>query len=288
MRRHLAKGIPVILIAAVASWYWIQLRIEHGALVQARRAAVKSVAFLQGGSPDSKIAATKTGPGASSKTSQQLAALLLEIQTQENAIAQITREADDLTARLPDTSPDELLASFGRIEDMGRNAGSALRGLIRMLAGHSASGPENEANVIQLMRVKGQLPEIRNFENNPDEIARFQSSTLRQALDLSETTEAAMRPLIRNAFIEMAQQNLTASHRPLGPAEEEQWVVRRGQALQRLMHQLRPHLPDSNAPSTREALMFALNVGAGFDEKTTVAPGAATLAVGVTWPQVPW
>lgn len=285
MRVKFLTWAPALLLLGLSAWHWHQLRGERAVLVAAARAASLNPAAKEG--PSSTVEGTaKTR--ASNPPSAELSALLREIHEEETALAQMTRHADDLAARLPAADDDELIASFGRIEDMGRDTGAALQGLIRMLAGENASGTEDEANFMRLMRVKGRLPEIRNFEDNPDEIARFQSSTLRQALGLSEAAESAMRPLIRDAFTEMAAQNLTATQMPPMPDEAKEWINRRSQALQHLMRQLRPHLPDSEAAATRAALMFALNVGAGLDQRQSLAPGPATLTIGVTWPKVPW
>jgi hypothetical protein len=283
MKRHLLAWMPALLVLGLSFWYWSHLRREHDVLM-----AQHSPHQHQMPPKANEPVANAPSPQKPSHASDSLADLRRQIRAEETALATTSLQAEQLATRMPLAATDELITSFGRIEDMGRDTATALQGLLRILAGTAKGGPEDEASVLKLLQVKGRLPEIRNFEDNPGEIARFQSSTLRHALGLSETTETAIQPLIHDAFTEMAAQNLTATKKPQPPAETADWVAKRSQALQELMLKLRPHLPDANAASTREALMFALNVGAGFDEEHSMSAGRATVTMGVKWPLVPW
>lgn len=275
MKRPLLRSIPLAVVVAAAILAWVHLRREHEVLSAAHAGLQQRAA----GSPTGR-ASIRPPVDRPSAEARQLAATLREIEAEESALAQVKKETEDLAARMPPAAEDELITSFGKVEDMGRETGAVIRSL---LLGLSDTG---EVDIMKFLQVKGRLPEIRRFEDDPDEIARFQSSALRQALALSETAEAAMRPLIREAFAGMARQNLTANH---GPAENpEAWMEQRSQALQQLMLGLRPHLPDSQSNATRQALTFILNLGAGFDQQYHQGDDLATMTLGVTWPHPPW
>ncbi|MDZ4286409.1 MAG: hypothetical protein U0984_00530 [Prosthecobacter sp.] len=277
MKTLLSIGTPALVMVALSFWLWGTLRQEHEVLLT-RRA-------------DVAVAAHEANPLAavpSSTTSDRMTAILAEIQVEEAALAGLQRQTNDLAARMPSTGEDEVIVSFGRIEDMGRETGAALHGLLRQNQQGQQDDPEQMQNaILQWMRMKGRVPEIRDFEKNPAEIARFQSRALQEALGLPAATEAAVQPVIRDTFAKMAAQGLTAGQKP--ETETEGWTEQRSQALQQLMLKLRPHVPDSDSPAAPQALTIVLNLGAGLETTQHIhGPQQATLTIGVKWPKVPW
>lgn len=274
MRNLLFTCTPAATILVLALWGWQGLR-QEGVALAAKRGALGT-----------SIAESPQNPKATVKGADPLNTTLLAIAAEQAALEKLRHDADEFASRLPAASTDEVIVSYGRIEDMARDAGTALKGLLRALEPNQSDPEVLEQNVLKWMQLKGRIPEIQDFENNPAEIARFQSHALQEALDLSPATEAAVQPLIRDAFATMAAQGLAARQIPGGDAEA--WVGQRSQALRQLMLKLRPHIPDSDGLAARQALTFVLNLGAGLETRQDTGPGQGTLTMGVKWPMVPW
>jgi hypothetical protein len=272
--------LTLFLAAAVLSVVlWRNLRHETAALT-ARRAELMSRSPSVHAGPANGSTHDPVPP-------DRLTTLLRQIQEEQAALDATRRRADDLAARLPGAADGEVIVSLGKIEDMGRDAGRALQSMLRA----TSLGADNPAKIqeafLQWMEVIGGLPEIREFETKPEEISRFQSRALAEALSLPPAAEAAIQPLIRDAFAGMAARGLTANQRPATGSEA--WIEERSHALQDLMLRLRPHVPDSGSSSARQALTFVLNLGAGMETETQMQTATqANLTFGVNWPKVPW
>jgi hypothetical protein len=285
MRRHLLLWTPAVAVGIGCLCLWLNLRREH-ALLSAQCAALSGSHSQVKPSVQTKSGDTPGPSGAVALTGARTS-LEEEIQTEELALAALRKETAALAARLPSAAEDDVIVSFGRIEDMARETGVTVRDLIGAVTSNSPGSVDLQNTVLQWMRVKGRVPEIQSFERHPGEIARFQSHALQQALDLSPAAEAAMKPLIEDAFARMAEEGLTASQRP--ETEPESWIAQRSRALQDLMIQLRPHIPHSDSMAARQALTMVLNLGAGMETTQHLhSPNQATLTMGVKWPQVPW
>ncbi|HYF34059.1 MAG TPA: hypothetical protein VD994_02125 [Prosthecobacter sp.] len=290
MKALLLTWAPAVAMLVLAFWWWKGLW-QEGALLAEKRTALGRVAPQPAATvgPTGKIAAKAPD------LPDLLTTTLREIKTEGAALAELKREAEDLAARMPSAAGDEIIVSFGKVEDMGSETGVAVRGLLKQFTGQE-DPDELENSALEWMRVQGRVPEIQSFEETPAEIARFQSRALQEALGLPAATEAAMQPLIQEAFAEMAAQGLTARHKP--STEPEAWIKKRSRALRQLMLKLRPYVPESEGPAARQALTTVLNLGAGFETKYETYPRtdssdtsphlSGVVMTGVHWPKVPW
>lgn len=280
----------------VTFWWWNGMRQQAHALKE-------ELVALHGRWPES------TGPGPGTETPLPsltrlpdnnqvlLTATLRDIAAEREHLAQTKREADALAARIPAASGDEIIASYGTIENFGREAGSTLREFVDLYAMYvstrkqpdAADDQSGMAVFTRFMRLQGQLPEIKAFEDHPDEIASFQSNALQQVLALKAEAVATSKDLIRATFAELGTRHLTGNKRPAKNAAG--WKQQRTEVLQHLMQQLRPLLPDhGNTEREKFALMLVLNFGAGFEQTYhSGEPGKPSMmAWGMKWPTVPW
>ena len=282
---------------AVTFWWWSGMRQEAHALRE-------ELAALHGRRPES------IGPAPGTETplpslapppdnnQALLTATLRDIAAEREHLAQTKREAEALAARIPAESGDEIIASYGTIENFGREAGNTLREFVDMFATYLSTQKQpntdfdqaaETATFTRFMRLQGQLPEIKAFEDHPDEIASFQSNVLQQVMDLKPEAVATSKDLIRATFAELGARHLTGNERPAKNAAD--WKQQRTEVLRHLMQQLRPLLPDQgNTEREKFALMLVLNLGAGFEQTyQSGGPGKPSMmAWGMKWPTVPW
>lgn len=282
---------------AVTFWWWSGMRQEAHALKE-------ELVTLHGRRPES------TGPAPDTETplpslarlpdnnQALLNAALRDIAAEREQLTQTKREADALAARIPAASGDEIIASYGTVENFGRDAGNTLREFVDEYAKYASAKKQPDTDADQaaetatftrFIRLQGQLPEIKAFEDHPDEIASFQSNALQQVLALKPETVAKSKDLIRATFADLGARHLTGNERPAKNAAA--WKQQRTEVLQHLMQQLRPLLPDrGNTEREKFALMLVLNLGAGFDQNYYQGePGKpSAMAWGMKWPTVPW
>jgi len=158
----------------------------------------------------------------------------------------------ELDSHLP-TRGGEVLASFGRIEEMGKRAGKAVTIFARQAAAQTAAQKPGVKPVTDLTKDEQtafaaflcQLGELRAVENDPLEIARFQAATLREVLGLDDATNGRVTAFLETEFARLKAQQLTANFRPEN--EPGDWYRRRDAAMTELAARLRPLLPANHA-----------------------------------------
>ena len=182
-----------------------------------------------------------------------------------------------------------MVASFGRVADMGREVGETIRMIAPLMTGEVGSLSPDVDEAVEEKAMKGFFkimawaPEIGEMEQNADEIATFQSRALGDLFGFGKGEVEALHPIVASHFAKMAAAELTIAHQPAEEDVEgrELWRQGRGTALQNLMRDLRPTLPDTIPKSHKKAMAAVLNIGAGIvQERGNVAI--------VPWPDVPW
>jgi len=201
------KQIIIILLAVAAG----------GALVW----------FFKNSDPGGPPTATKTAPPAN-KTPGTASSVPA---APTPAASKTLSEADKAVAALK----DQVVVSLGKIEDVGRQAGTMLVAqselAILQALDPAARTPEQNRRLLELERQRasalGALPEIEHFQDNPDEYARFFGSLLTEAGKLDAAQSKAVTDFMRTRGQEMVAAGLNAAKEPTDVAQEEVWEAKR-------------------------------------------------------------
>ena len=149
--------------------------------------------------------------------------------------------------------------------------------------GEIAEEVDEEAAGLGFYKIMAWAPQIGEMEQNPDEIATFQSRALGDLFEMGEEEVDALHPILASHFAKIAAAELTPSSQPPEDDAEgrELWQQGRGEALQDLMRDLRPTLPGTMTMAQKKAFSAVLNLGMGAHEERG--------NVGIRpWPEVPW
>lgn len=153
-----------------------------------------------------------------------------------------------LEKRLP--PGDEVLVSFGRIDEMGRRAAKAVSFLLTQTQPAPASGAKPLAESPEEVKsfftdFLGQIGELRALEDEPREIARFQSAALRDLFGLDDAAARGVGAILEGEFARLKAQGLHAGARPAQDAAD--WDRRRDAAITAAAARLQPVLPPNHA-----------------------------------------
>ena len=140
-------------------------------------------------------------------------------------------EADKIAAALK----DQVVVTFGKVEDMGRQAGVMLlaQGELAALQAldPSTRTAEQSRRLRELERQRaaalGALPEVGQFQDNPDEYARFFGSLLTEAAKLDPAQSKAVTDYMRARGTEMVAAGFNAARKPADAAQEDVWEEKR-------------------------------------------------------------
>jgi len=234
--------LGVVVWLGRAGWH---LRSENAAL-RASAAMAGEVGALPGARAMPE--AVNGQPEGTLRAEELRAETRREVAAREAAEAKIA----ELESRLP-TSDGDVVASFGRIEQMGQRAGKAVMVLARQVAAQiaakkpggkpvTAMTADEEAGFAEFF---AQLGELRAVENDPREIARFQAATLREVFGLDDATAGRVSAFLESEFARLKTQQLIANFRPGN--EPGDWDRRRDAAMTELAARLRPVLPANHA-----------------------------------------
>jgi hypothetical protein len=280
--KSLRSFLPAAAIAIAGGIWFLRASDEGGTLQREANARRQAVAESPG---------TSSRPAAASDEETALARKVLELrmglQRAEEAASADEKRIAEVRAKLPAMKEDEAIVSYGRITDMGAEAGQALRHVVGPLKGQKLGVKESDALASSLMKIVVWAPEIAGFEETPAEIASFESSMLRELLAFDETKTRQAETILRKHFDALKAAGLTAAH-----ASAPQWRERRSEVLTQLLWQLRPLLPPEFNDS---GLASVINIGAGLETKAESQRAdegiQARPAVQMnlpTWPRLPW
>lgn len=291
--------LPIVILG-ISAWWWYGMSSETAALRLQRDASRRAHSSERTSEPSRDASASRVASDDPS-TERSLA-------EERSRLAAIKTEIASLGARMPAMNPDEIVASYGKLQDIGRQAGSTVRAFASLLGAlpmpdlkdhpepfeksaplpdDDPRGPATELLMKRVLLLQGRVPEIRELEKSPDDIAAFQASALAEVFNLSSDATHLAKGHVRAAFADIAARRLTAADRPA--ANDTDWKEQRTEALQALMLNLRPLLP-GKIDSFRERMMLTsiVNLGVGFEEEFKTDGHNVTFAWGMNWPQAPW
>lgn len=145
--------------------------------------------------------------------------------------AKTPSEADKVVASLK----DHVVVSFGKVADVGRQAGTMLLAQSELAAlqalDPATRTPEQNRRLRELERQRasalGMLPEIAQFQDNPDEYARFFGALLTEAGKLDPAQSKAVTDYMRTRGTEIVAAGFNAARKPADPAQEDVWEEKR-------------------------------------------------------------
>lgn len=274
----------VALGLAAALFQGVRWRQEAAAL---RRELAEA---MQGVSGDRKVAVTRQSHERD-RLQQRVDGLARLVEEEREALQKARESVKGLEERLPD-NPEEITASYGRVQDLGRNFGDAVRVLVAISPEMQKEWPDivPQSEVAAAINLVSWIPRVHLLESRPDEIATFHSEALRKVFELEPEVVEDVRTHIERQFSQMRDAELLAENQPPpddGAPDEGrvQWERRRAEALTELMNALRPLLPDDKPNTLQFALPGLLNLGLGMNPISS-QPDAQILSL-PSWPTVP-
>ena len=272
--------LPAGVIVALAAFWWSRQASEAAALRG-------EVATLRTAQTDLKALAKAETVDEANELRNRIAELEGAVAAAEAAAKQTEKSLAEVQNKLPIVGEGETVVSFGRITDMGRETAEALTAVTSMLAGQTPGRTKEELQA-SFMKFVAWMPEIAEFEENPAEIACFQTSVLRELFKLDDARAAQMEGIIKQHFAALKAAGLTAAS-----STQPTWKERRTTAMTPLLWQLRPFMPqDFKSPAV---LSQVVNAGAGLETKSQThlsnEPGKSSHSVSVSlpsWPRLPW
>ncbi len=201
---------------AVAVWTTDRLHGRHEALLREKEEFATKPAAIKEHPADFATFA----PGAESAI--ELEARLKNLQARLAEETSAVKAAEARVAKLEaqtTTKGDEVTASFGRIDEMA----SATGGLLRMLAALHADPkwldkPETSKQFTEAFTdfMKRSVL-LKDFEDRPVDIARFQVALLRDFMGLDEQLSGQVNEALQREFAGLQAQGLSASQKPSEP-----------------------------------------------------------------------
>lgn len=250
----------IIGLLAYSGW---NLRSENNVL----RAVQAGVPSSLGEKPASRAAPPPPARD-EAEASARLAELREQLALETAKRAAMEAKAGDLAAMLP-TKEDELVVSFGRIEQMGQKS-AKLIGLFvgesgkKMMTGKHLSPEEQQQMMDALQKHLVQIPELQRMEDDAREISRYHASALKEIYGLDAAASKQAAAFLEAEFARMKSEGITFSQRT--EADKAAWETRRDAAMKDVALRMQPMLP-ANHPSL-DLLPGVLNLGEGM--RTTV------------------
>jgi hypothetical protein len=283
--KPLRISLPALLIIAIAT-LWFSLQAKEAASLR------NELQTLRAAHPQKLIPSTATEQPVSSEETVQLerevAETRLALAREEAAVKMTEKTFAEIREKLPPVDDGETVVSFGRIADMGAETAQAIRGITDLVGQRDGTLAEKERIQASFMKLVAWMPEIAGFEEQPEEIASFQTAVFRDLFDLDETRSRQMESIIKQHFATLHAAGLHAAN-----SAQPNWKERRAAALLPLLWQLRPFIPtDFKSPGV---ITQIVNIGAGMETKTQThlsnEPGKSSHSVSMSlasWPRVPW
>jgi hypothetical protein len=281
LRLYLPAGI-----LALAACLWFSHQASQAASLRGELESLRATASQRMGN-GSRLATQPQGSDESDALARQIASLREELKHEAATVEATEKALAGVRAKLPPIAADETVVSFGRIADMGEEAGQAIRGISELFTGGN-QGRSREEVQASFMKLIAWMPEIAGFEEQPAEIACFQAAVFRQVFELDETRTRQVEAILKTHFAALKAGGLTAAK-----SAEPAWRERRSAVLTPLLWQLRPFIPpDFKSPGIVSQIV---NAGAGMETKTEThlspEPGKSSTSVMMSlpsWPRLPW
>lgn len=265
-------GLLAIAAGYVAGAIWTTQRLHgrHEVLLREKEEISTKPPAIKEHLADFESSASGT------ETPIELEVRLKNLQTRLAAETSAAKAAETQVTKLEaqtTTKEDEVTASFGRIDEMA----SATGGLLRMLSSLVADPkwlekPEMSKQFTEAFTdfmKKSAL--LKDFEDRPADIARFQVALLRDFVGLDNQQSGEVNEALRREFAALQEQGLSASQKPSEPAAEVVWCKNRDEAVKQMAARIAPLL---HASLEKQAMLPGiLNLGEGMRLQTTVLPG---------------
>ena len=272
--------LPAGVIVAVAAFWWSRQASEAATLRG-------EVATLRTAQTDRKALAKTQMLDEANELRDRIGELERAVAAAEAEAKQTEKSLAEVQNKLPIVGEGETVVSFGRISDMGREMAEAMRAVSALSTGQAADRSAEKLNS-DFAKFVSWMPQIAGFEEDPAEIACFQTSLLREMFNLDDARAAQMEGIIKQHFAALKAAGLTAAS-----SAQPTWKERRSAVLTPLLWQLRPFMPqDFKSPGM---LSQIVNAGAGLETKSQThlskEPGKSSHSVSVSlpsWPRLPW
>ena len=274
------------LVVAFSIWFWTARSVADA--LQTELGSLRAVGAGSVRSADAE-ARSKAAEDAA-QLDRQIAEMREAVTREEAALRAVKKSVEETRAKIPPIEEGEVVVSFGRIADMGKEAGQAVRGIAALMEGKGMGDGTTSLEQTQasFMKLVAWMPEIAGFEQQPEEMAEFQTSVFRELFALDEARTKQVKRVFAMHFAALRSSGLTAAD-----SSQPNWKERRSAALVPLLWQLRPYLPEADKSSALVANV--VNIGAGLETKTEThfspIPGKSSHTVSMTlasWPRLPW
>jgi hypothetical protein len=167
----------------------------------------------------------------------------------ESELAAVRQKVDQLQ--------QEVLVSFGKSEDIGRQVAAKISPLVMLeelqknpndprLAELAKESAENTTDLLMLSA------QIAMLEEDPAQCARFNSVLFGELLGLDAATRNRLEAIFLPAFEKLRSDGLTIRNRPQEQEQAEDWAGRRDEA-EKLIWQQVESMPPPSATSHRRA-----------------------------------
>ena len=298
--RALLPFVPSAIIFALACAGWFKLRAETSHARQRlvelhesdeQQSSLRSLSAVATPESAEEIDLDTAPPAA---LRRELRSLEQQLAVATTSIEKIRSEADHLEGQIP-IGDDELTSSYGRVEDMGREAGLAIRLLGETMSPRPSGAAAEPSEELQeqlhsgFFKLVAWATQVGSMESDPAEIATFQSAALREFYGLDEATADQIEAIIATHFTQLAADGLSVPDRPDDDGFRD-WKRRRGVALQELMSELHPMFPERDPGFVRQFLPAIFNLGAGMESGVhQTVDGRRSANIGFpSWPTPPW
>jgi hypothetical protein len=267
------------LIPAVALVYIViaisftrQLHCQRKSLVEQRRIASETVT------------ATDAHPASLAELEARLQSLTKSLSSEVAATEAAIFRAREL-AQKTSIDPHDVTTSFGKIEQMAAPFGEALLALYSSaIAKPGQTSLDDRAIGVVAARMMALAPILREMEDQPSEIAHFETAILRDMFSLDADRSAKVEGLLQQDFATLKEAGYTASQKPDGADAENAWFAKRDKTISQFVEELKPLLPDADKLPLAPVV---LNIGAGLRIQTTISPdghGSVSAGIpGITW-----
>jgi hypothetical protein len=289
LQRKIVRYGPLavaLIYSSGAVWSTHALRRQHLALFEQKEAAA-----LHARSSGEQASDTLESLPEENASAKDLEARLHRLTTKLAEERSSAESAEARVAKLEaqtSTNDSEVTASFGRVEEIATATGGFIRYLCASAGKPNAQNdPEAakrfEQGFADLMKNAGALKE---FENQPEEIAKFQAALLREFFG-SDAIQGPLNETLQHEFAALKSRGYCASQKPEETgAAETAWYKGRDEAVDSMASRISPLIAAS--PDKLALLPGLLNIGGGLRiQVNTNADGHGSVRAGLAGFKMP-